>query len=211
MDEAKLEEYKANMQASLEAKLEELFTRRKATPVEELAGPQNFWDLYAIGPYQDFSLEPSRVIELGEWATIAVVVYLNPSVPNPFPGQNACDIITGFGAKVDINVVTSNMQTMTPASGLNYHCCIKTTPKQCWYVCYWHFKPTDPACLYETNICARICNCSGKPIGVPQYSGFVRWVENLDYDMFFGAPQWVFDHPIRFMVHDYTQPCECPD
>lgn len=210
MSEDQLEEQKASMKASLDAKLEAMFARRKATPVEELAGPQYFWDLYAIGPYQAFGLEPGRVIQLGEWATIIVCAYLNPSYPSPTPGQNACDIITGFNAKIEFNFFTSNMQTMSSVPGLSYHCCVQTSPGQCWYCCYWHFKPTDPACLYETNICARICNCNNYAIGVPQYSGFVRWVENLDYDLLFGAYPYTFDHPIRFMVSDYKLPCDCP-
>ncbi len=203
MSEAKFEE----MKAILDDKLKALVDQHKATPVEELAGPQNFWDLYAIGPYQDFSVFPSRVIELGETATVLIVAYLNPFVPSPFPGQNACDIITGFGAKIELNIFTSNMQTMTPAAGLSESVCIPTMIGQCWYTYYWTFKPTAPACLYETNICARICNCSNYPIGVPQYSGFVRWVRNLDYDLLFGAPPLTFDHPIRFMVSDYKQKC----
>ena len=56
------------LQAGLDAKLETLFDRRKATP--ELAGPPNYWDLYAVGPYQVPALQPSRVIEVGEEATI---------------------------------------------------------------------------------------------------------------------------------------------
>lgn len=210
MAEENIEEKQASMKANLDAKMEEIFARRKATPVEELAGPQYFWDLYAVGPYQAFGLEPGRVIEVGEWATIAVYVFLNPLVPSPYPGQNACDIITGFGAKVELNFFTSNMQTMTAVPGLNFHCCIPTTLNQCWYSCYWTFRPTVAACLYETNICARICNCANYQLGVPQYSGFVRWVENLDYDLLFGAYPYTFDHPIRFMVSDFSRPCDCP-
>lgn len=201
MSEEKLEA----MKASLDRKIEALVARRKTTPVEELAGPQNFWELYAIGPYQNYGLEPGRVIEVGEPATILVWVYLNPFVPVSLPGQNACDIITGFGASIELNFFTSNVQTMTAAPALSHHICIPTTPGQCWYPYYWTFTPQEAACLYETNICARICNCNGYYIA--QYSGFVRWVENLDYDLLFGADQYTFDHPIRFMVANSTQRC----
>jgi len=201
MSEEKLEA----MKGSLDAKLESLFARRAATPTEELAGPLNFWEVYAVGPYQNFVLEPSRVIDVGEQATILVVVYLNPFVPSPIPGGNACDIITGFGASIELNFVTSNMQTMTAAPALSPSFCIPTVLGQCWYSFYWTFTPREEACIYETNICARICNCNGYYI--PQYSGFVRWVENLDYDYFFGADQYTFDHPIRYMVADPSGRC----
>jgi hypothetical protein len=58
------------------------------------------------------------------------------------------------------------------------------------------------------NICARICNCRNEY--VPQYSGFARWIENVDYDWIGGAPRWQFDHPIRFMVSDPDAKCDCP-
>ena len=123
--------------------------------------------------------------------------------------MNACDIITGFGAKIELDIFTSNMQTMQAVPTLSTYRCIQTSYRQCYYRQYWHFKPTDPACLYETNICARICNCTNQRIGVPQYSGFVRWVQNLDYDMLFPPVPLTFDHPIRFAVVDFKQKCPC--
>ena len=57
-----------------------------------------------------------------------------------------------------------------------------------------------------TNICVRICNCNN--VYVRQYSGFARWVLDLDYDLIFGQPKWVFDHPIRFMVSDIRVKCD---
>ena len=196
------------LQSALDARLEGLF-EQAGDVSKQLAGPPLFWDVVAVGPYQAPGLEPGRVIEVGEEATILVYVYLNPSVPNPAPGQNACDIITGFGAKIELNFYTSNMQTMTPVPALNHYHCIETTHGQCWYRYYWRFTPREQACLYETNICVRICNCDN--YYVRQYSGFARWVQNLDYDLIFGAPSWQFDHPIRYMVSDYNVRCECPD
>lgn len=193
--------------AQLAAKLESL-TERRAQAALELAGPQRFWDVFAIGPFQDISLQPSRVIDVNEEATIRVYVYLNQYYPSPYPGQNACDIIAGFGASIELSFVTSNMQTMQPASGLNFYHCIQTTPGQCWYWYDWTFKPQQSACIYETNICARICNCYNKY--VQQYSGFARWIWDLDYDLIFGSPGLTFDQPIRFMVSNFAIGCDCP-
>lgn len=190
-------------QAQLDAQLEGLFEQAQAAP--ELAGPPRFWDVFAIGPYQVSALQPSRVIDVDESATILTVVYLNPNVPSPDPGQNACDIITGFGAKIELSYVTSNMQTMQPVPSLSDIDCIETVPGQCWYRHYWRFRPREQACIYQTNICVRICNCNYDY--VRQYSGFARWVANLDFDLIFGAPVWLFDHPIRFMVSDYEDEC----
>lgn len=194
------------LKAYLDAKLESLMTRRKETPREQLAGPQYYWDLFAIGPYQAPGLEPGRLIDLGEEATILVVVFLNPSYPAP-PAVDACTDLTQHNDKIELTFITSNMQTMRPVPDLTQVVCIPTTPGQCWYRYYWTFKPTEAACLYETNICARICNCNNQPL--PQFAGFVRWVEDLDYDMFFGGGGWRFDRPIRFMVNDPKKECEC--
>jgi hypothetical protein len=200
------EEPGADQQAQLDAQLEGLFEQARVTP--ELAGPPRFWDLFAVGPYQVPALQPSRVIDVGEQATIMTVVYLNPSVPSPDPGQNACDIITGFGAKIELSYVFSNMETMQPEPDLSRTFCIETTPGQCWYRHYYTFTPQKQACKYYCNICCRICNC--EYYYVRQYSGFARWIANLDFDMIFGAPVWVFDHPIRFMVSDPKEKCYCP-
>lgn len=197
----------AAMKAQLDAKLESLFNQRKAAGLE-VAGPPGYWDLYAVGPYQSFGLEPGRVIQVGESATVLIVAYLNPFYPNPAQGQNACDILTGHGDKIEFHIHTANLQTMQPVPSLSKTDCIFTTPGQCWYTYYWTFTPQEAACLLETNICAHICNCANQRI--PQYSGFVRWVENLDFDYFFPpTPGLTFDHPIRFMVANPQERCVC--
>lgn len=194
-------------QGLLAAKLESITERRKQAATIELAGPQDFWNVWAIGPYQGAGLEPGRLIDLGEEAAISVFVYLNPFYPSPYQGQNACDIITGFQAKIELNFITSNMQTMQPVPDLNFSYCIDTTPGQCWYQYDWIFTPRQSACIYETNICCRVCNCYNNY--VRQYSGFVRWIDDLDYEYLFGPSGWQFDRPIRYTVSDPLQKCSC--
>jgi hypothetical protein len=196
-----------NQKNALDQQAEELFARAATAPAERLAGPPRFWDVIAIGPYQVPDLQPSRVLEVGEQATIQTLVYLNPNVPNPAPGQNACDIITGFGGKIEISYVTARTDTMQPVPQLSATHCIETAHGQCWYSDYYTFTPRESACLYLTNICVRICNCNNRY--VRQYSGFARWVANLDFDLIFGAPVWQFDHPIRYMVSDFNVGCAC--
>jgi len=196
----------ASMEAALDAQLDGVFEKVEAST--ELAGPPRFWDVIASGPYQVPSVRPSRLIEAGERAMIQVIVYLNPRVPSPYPGQNACDIITGFGGKIQLHFITSNMQTMQPEPQLTHSHCIQTKKGVCRYRYRWVFRPQNPACLYSMNICARICNC--RDYYVPQYSGFARWIENVDFDWIRGAPRWQFDHPIRFMVSDPNAKCDCP-
>jgi len=177
-------------------------------PEDQMTGPEHFWDIYAIGPTQPPNLEPGRLIELGEKATILIFVWLNPHYPRPI---SACKNITDHGDKIDISIFTSNMQTMEAEEDLTTQICIPTAPGHCWYSMPYTFEPKKAACLYEMNICARICNCSNHAL--PQYSGFVTWVENLDVEGHHGRRWerrwWEYDRPIRFMVSDPKVPCIC--
>lgn len=163
------------------------------------------WNVYAFGPWQPPRQQPSRIIEVGDWALIHTVVVMDNVM---------CPNVTGFGAKIQLKYFTSNMQTMSAVPDLTRNRCIQTNYMQCYYHDFWWFRPTQAACLYETNICARICRCDGT--GVPEYGGFVRWVYDYDPEILVPGPDVPagalrrFDHPIRFAVFDPRDPC-CPE
>jgi hypothetical protein len=192
-----------DFEAKLGHHIEELVAKAAAAPAERLAGPQGWWDVVALGPYQAPALAPHRVLEVGQAATIWSVVWLNPNFP-PGP-QNACTLITGFGGKIEISYTTSRTDTMEPVPALSGRVCIPTVPGQCLYWVPWTFTPQESACLYMTNVCVRICNCSNTY--VREFSGFARWIANPDADLIFGAPAWQFDVPIRYMVSDIRDKC----
>jgi hypothetical protein len=204
-----------DIQALLEARLQGILEQAATSPREELAEPLFWWEVFAIGPIQpgaltvppadlvDQPLLPHRIIQVGETASIFTVVFVNPYFPHP--SLSACDIMTGFNAKIELNYVTSNLQTMTPAPGLSGSSCVRLKRNVCVYVDRFDFTARTPACLYETNICARVCNCSNQPI--QPFGAFVRWVFDLDFDLFFGSKTPGFDRPIRFMVSDLNSPC----
>jgi hypothetical protein len=185
----------------------------------ELAEPRFWWEVFAIGPFQagaldvppadlvDQPLLPHRIIQVGESATIFTVVLLNPIFPDP--SLSACDIITGFDARIELNYFTANTQTMQPVTALSASKCLRTVRNVCFYVDEFTFTPRDPACLYETNICARLCNCERLPI--QPFGAFVRWIADLDADLIFGSPGLEFNNPVRYMVTDLTSECQnCP-
>ncbi len=204
-----------DLQALVEARMQGIMDEGATAPREELAEPLYWWEVFAIGPFQtgagvvapgladlvDQPLLPHRIIQPGETASIFTVVFLNPVFPDP--SLSACDIITAFNAKIELNYFTSNLQTMTAVPDLSASRCIRTDRNVCWYVDRFDFTPRDPACLYETNICARIVNCDDLPTGVQPFAAFVRWVVDLDFDLFFGSEGLEFDRPIRFMVSDF--------
>lgn len=208
---------------SLKARLEKRFADSlKRKPALELAqAPPDLgdWEIFAMGPWQDpTDLMPGRIIIKGEKAYIFTVVWLNDLM---------CRNITDLGAKIELRYFTSNTQTMEAVPELNFSCCIETKLDQCWYGHLWEFEPLEAACIYETNICARICNCNNIP--GRQYAGFVRHVYDFDPELLWPPPpptlypppvgtppfpdppgfpppnpsvppSWGFDRPIRYMV-----------
>lgn len=195
---------KAKLKAHIEAHLGSalgLTTLELAEAPPQLG--QNEWEVYAWGPWQepfDPAVDPGRIIFLGEKAYIGVAVWMNPPM---------CADVTGFEGKIELSFWTSNTQTMRPVPSMDYSCCIETKPGgPCFYVTVWEFEPTEAACVMETNICARICNCNNHP--VPGYAGFVRHVFDFDPENLFGPPPpgWGFDRPIRYMVSDGSD-CDC--
>jgi hypothetical protein len=170
----------------------------------------NWWEIYAWGPFGPAGafpapnfFDPGRIIFLGEVAYIVTLVFMNPQM---------CADVQGFEGKIELSYWTSNTQTMRPVPSMDYTCCIETSPNDpsCTYATVWEFEPPEAACLLETNICARICNCNNRP--VPGYAGFVRHVWDFDPDkLFFGTadtpPGWTH-RPIKYMVSDGSD-CDC--
>jgi len=191
------ETLKAQVEAEVEAALEQASLELTETQFALFQ-----WEVWARGPWQHPSQAPGRIIALGQKAYIATVVWLN---------YEMCLNVSGFGGKIHLSYHTSNTETMRPVAAMDYACCIPVTgPCPRWgkrFVHIWEFEPTEAACILETNICARICNCNDKP--VPHYAGFVRWVRNFDRDLLFPPPFLTFDHPIRYLVYDNKDVCDC--
>lgn len=204
------------LKANVEANFKSAIDRKETMVAAELTEgpplqPPHKWEIFAYGPYQyengvfNPSVNPGRIIFTGEEAFIAIVVWMNSSM---------CKTITEHNDKIMLEIWTSDIQRMRPAGpNLSHTCCIKTEKGVCSYVVVWKFEPTDPACLYETNICARICNCNDETL--PDYAGFVRQVYDYDPETLWPSPPvtpgWGFDRPIRFMVADPDAVCDCTD
>jgi len=216
-DEDPSEVLRTHIEAQLGAALD-----RKTSQLQLTQGPfPNEWEVFAWGPYQlpfDPGKDPGRIIFTGQTAYIGVGVWMNPEM---------CLDIVNHEDKIQLSFWTSNTQTMQPVPGLSHTCCITTKQDgPCFYVIVWEFEPATPACLYETNICARICNCQGHTL--PRYAGFVRHVYDFDPEKLWPAfgpapipgvpsppgaptPGWGFDRPIRYMVVDPKEDCDCAE
>ena len=100
------EDVKAMVEARAQAALEEA----QARPLPEVAEPWLWWNLYSVGPWQQFGpfppgpLPPHQVIKVGDTAFVATVLVLNPfPILPPGPGIAPCAILTGFGASYTIS------------------------------------------------------------------------------------------------------------
>jgi len=177
---------------------------------------QGAWNIWAFGPWQGFFQRPSRIMMVGEWARLHTVVWMDPVILGPN--------IVGHGDKIEIRYITSDLEKMKRgSSSLNHYVCIDTykvapiiRPSGYYFHHWWRFRPDEAACLYETNICARICSCRNKM--VREYAAFVRYVWDYDAERIrplirpdeFHPAGWSFNDPIRFAVFD-REDCDCPD
>jgi len=197
----------ANLVAAVQAKFQAAIDQARGAQ-EELAqapGPlYQDWEVLAWGPWQswDSYQDPGRIIFVGEQALIITAVFLN---------RDMTKNLSGFGGSIQLSYWTSSTQTMRPVPDLDRNVCLPVTAGQYLYWDYFWFTPADAACLYEMNICARICNCNHET--VPDYAAFVRHVFDFDPEHLgllpSPTPGWTFDRPIRFMVADPKVAC-CP-
>ncbi|MCP4967756.1 MAG: hypothetical protein GY926_21295 [bacterium] len=164
------------------------------------------WEVLAWGPWQGAANDPKGIVFTGESVWICVGVFLSVEM---------AATVGGFGGKISLNYFTSDTQQMKVAAGLSGNECIEVDANTTVYFSWLKLDPTEAACLLETNICARICNCRNETH--PDYAGYVRHVydydpENLGLTAPWGpvspsSPGWQFGHPIRFMVADPKAPC----
>src|SRR5262245_46257815 len=96
------EDVKAQVEARLQAALDQALAGPSAAEVAELQG---WWDLYAIGPIQftrpGGPFPPSDVIRAGEPAFVVTILILNPYPILP-PGISPGDILSKFALTYEV-------------------------------------------------------------------------------------------------------------
>jgi hypothetical protein len=178
----------------------------------EVAEPDGWWNLFAIGPLQIFGvpgpLPPHQVIKVGETAFIGTVIVLNPFLTLA-PGLTPLSVLSNFALPYEVRYQTGNLTTWTLGPGalnvVHSGAGLNLIPGQAFYVDILGFTANTPG-LYEMNISGRILGAAPPFINAPQFAGYARQVVDLDADtLFFGssipAPGFQFDQPIRFQVY----------
>jgi hypothetical protein len=200
---------KVQIEQVVKSAIDEAKMRRAARPVVEVAEPEGWWNLYAIGPIQIIDtpgpLLPHQVIKVGETAYVATVLFLNDFLILS-PGTTAADVLSNFALPYEVRYQTGNLTTWTlgePSlnvvhSGAGFN----LEPQVNFYVDVLEFQATV-AGLYEMNISARILGATPLFANAPQFAGYARAVIDIDPDLFISpAPGLQFDLPIRFQVYE---------
>lgn len=200
------EEVKAQLEARVQASIQEAL----ASSRKEIAEPEGWWNLFAIGPIQitfpplGAPLLPHQVIKVGEQAFVGTILFLNP-FHMLSPGTNAADVMSNFALPYEIRYQTGNLTTWQPGpptmnvvkSGAGFN----LIPGQYGYVDVLGFTANQPG-LYEMNISARILGATPPWANAPQFAGYARAVVDIDPDLFISPPPFLqFDYPIRFQVY----------
>jgi len=202
---------KEQLKAQIEAQVRAAYEKAAANTRQELAEPQDWWELFAVGPIQAPAgfygvtpppLLPHRVIRVGEEAFIVTILILNPfPLMVPPAGLIPADVLSNFGLPFTLEYHTCDTTNCVKGpDNLNVTHTGTLIPGQFIYVDILDFVAEKAGCIFETNICGRILGCEG--ITAPPFAGFVRWVADVDADLFFGSPGLEFDNPVRFMVYE---------
>ncbi len=200
---------KAQIEATVKSALDEAVMRRAARTMAEIAEPEGWWNLFAIGPVQPIGIPspllPHQVIKVGETAYVATILFLNDFLILA-PGTTAADVLSNFALPYEVRYQTGNLTTWTLGqadmnvvhSGAGFN----LIPQVNFYIDVLAFTASVPG-LYEMNISARILGATSPFANAPQFAGYARAVVDIDPDLFISpAPGLQFDLPIRFQVYE---------
>lgn len=197
-----------DVKMQVEARVKSAIDQAMMMTRPEIAEPEGWWNLYALGPIQVLGvpgpLPPAQVIKVGETAYVATVLFLNPFLTIS-PGVTPASILSGFALPYEVRYQTGNLTTWTigPAnlnvthSGAGYN----LIPGNIFYVDVIGFIANTPG-LYEMNVSSRLLGATPPYVNSPQFAGFARAVVDFDPDLFISpAPGLEIDSPIRFQVY----------
>ena len=203
------EDVQAQIEARVKSAIDEAIVRRASRPVAEIAEPEGWWNLFAIGPLQAIGIPdpllPHQVVKVGEEAFVATILFLNDFLVLA-PGTTAADVLSNFALPYEVRYCTGNLCSWTLGqadmnvvhSGAGFN----LVPGVNAYVDVLTFTAETPG-LYEMNISARILGATPPFVNAPQFAGYARAVIDIDPDLFLSpAPGLQFDLPIRFQVYE---------
>ena len=203
-----VDEVKVALEGMILSDVRAAYNAYTAEPKAEAAAPENWWDIYLIGPYQFGAgsvppvplgggpLLPHRVIRKGETFWFATVLYLNPAFPT---GISACNLLTTMACPYQIKYYSGSLSMWSPAS---YNTVVNNSfdPLHgCFYVDLVSFQAQQPD-LIEMNVTAQIMNCNKLPL--PYFGGFASAVYQFNSGIFGPSEGFSFNVGARFLITD---------
>lgn len=193
------------VKAMVEQRVQAAMNAAASTPQAEIAEPQGWWDLWALGPIQATALGgpllPHKVIKVGESFYVATVLWINPNFIFP-GGVSACQLISNLACDFQLEYCTADMCRVV-RSGQFSRGPVKVSivPNQCYYIDVQRFEAIagNESCIYEMNICGRITGCAQG--AAPPLAGHATAVFDFDPDLFLGKPPRWRETPLRFQVY----------
>ena len=199
------------VKAGVVAKIQSAIAVGSSKPRQEIAEPENWWNLWALGPFQyaalNGPLQPGKVVRVGETFYVATVLWLNPNFIFQ-PGISACDLIGSLACNFQVEYCTADMCRVRPSTEYSRGPVkVDIVSGQCYYVDVQRFQAAagTESCVYEMKICGRITGCNDKKTSM---AGYATAVYDYDTDLFYPpagpigvGPRWKYDQPIRFMVY----------
>jgi hypothetical protein len=200
-----VDEMKVGLENKILSEAQTAYAKYRAEFRLEAAAPENWWDLYLIGPFQPGAttvppapigtgpLLPHRIIRTPETFYFATVLWLNDGFP---AGISACNLLSNMECEYQIDYYSGSLQSWAPAP---YNTTLRNrfVPNQCWYVDVVAFQAQRPD-LIEMNVTARILNCYEHPL--PYFGGFATAVYQFNSGIFGPGEGFDFNVGSRFLI-----------
>jgi hypothetical protein len=189
----------ADLEASILAQLEAALDEASA----EVAGPTNWWDLIAIGPFTSPVTagfpKPNPIVRVGQTVQIVSVLFLNPVMPPPGPANpSPLQIYGPLGLNYRLNWDTTNVSNCTHVAALSGAGLFLLT-NNIFNIQVITLVPTAPG-LCELNLRGQILTAANTTY--PPFAAYASRVESINSSIF--GPNGLtvqFEQPIRFDVY----------
>lgn len=184
---------KATVEKKVQYAIDEGRKRKMQRAAAEIAEPQEWWNVWALGPFQVTApggpLLPHKIIKVGQTFYVATVLWLSDIVLTP-GGPTVCSLISNLACDFKLDYCTGDICAWTPApaqlspKGIE----VNMVPNQCYYVDVQEFQAiAGMESCYEMHICAKITGCEDTG-GAPALAGFASAVYDFDPDLFYPPP-----------------------
>ncbi len=188
----------ADLEAAILAQLEAALDEASA----EVAGPTNWWDLIAIGPFTAPATagfpKPNPIVRVGQTVQIVSVLFLNPVMPVGPAHPSPLEIYGPLGLNYRLNWDTTNVSNCTHVAALSGSGLFPLN-NAVFNIHIITVVPTAPG-LCELNLRGQILTAANTTY--PPFAAYASRVDSISSSIF--GPNGLsiqFEQPVRFDVY----------